>query len=178
MAQNNHRTEKVAVGKDVISVDRTLFPDLNLEPVHQTDNPVYQRFKARQRAGIKVQLPDHVNNGEDKYFSPIFNQDGGSCGSAQNIAYMFGHEINAWRGLDGSLPENMYPTHFTWLLTYQNSDKEVMACTNGIPNVVTYGGRTYSRLFGAQTHDDNDYGWMQGYDKWFSAMWNRAESSF
>jgi FOG: PKD repeat len=178
MAQNNHRTEKVTVGKDVISVDRTLFPDLNLEPVHQTDNPVYQRFKARQRAGVKTELPDHVNNGEDKYFSPIFNQDGGSCGSAQNIAYMFGHEINAWRGLDGSLPENMYPTHFTWLLTYQNSDKEVMACTNGIPNVVTYGGRTYSRLFGAQTHDDNDYGWMQGYDKWFSAMWNRAESSF
>jgi len=91
---------------------------------------------------------------------------------------MFAHELNAYRDLDGSLPENMYPTHFTWLLTYQNSDKEVMACTNGIPNIVTYGGRTYSRLFGAQTHDDNDYGWMQGYDKWFSAMWNRGESTF
>ena len=53
IAQNNHKTEKTVVGKDVISVDRTLFPDLNLEPVHQTDNPVYQRFKARQRAGIR-----------------------------------------------------------------------------------------------------------------------------
>ncbi|MBR4433171.1 MAG: PKD domain-containing protein [Bacteroidaceae bacterium] len=178
VARVGDKTEKVLVGDKTIKVDRRLFPDLRLEPSGPTDNPVYRRFKARQRAGVKVQLPDHVNNGEDKYFSPIFNQDGGSCGSAQNIAYMFGHEINAWRDLDGSLPENMYPTHFTWLLTYQNSDKEVMACTNGIPNVVTYGGRTYSRLFGAQTHDDNDYGWMQGYDKWFSAMWNRAESSF
>ena len=172
------KTEMVRVGDKTIKVDRRLFPDFDPTPVNPTDNPVYERFKARQRAGVRVELPDHVNNGEDKYFSPIFNQDGGSCGSAQNIAYMFGHEINAWRDLDGSLPENMYPTHFTWLLTYQNSDKEVMACTNGIPNVVTYGGRTYSRLFGAQTHDDNDYGWMQGYDKWFSAMWNRAESSF
>ena len=70
-AQNNHKTEKVLVGDKAISIDRTLFPDFNLEPVHQTDNPVYQRFKARQRAGVKVQLPDHVNNGEDKYFSPI-----------------------------------------------------------------------------------------------------------
>ena len=172
------QTDLLPVGDKVVPIDRKLYPDLNLNPVNQTDNPVYQRFKARQKAGMKVQLPDHVNNGEDKYFSPIFNQDGGSCGSAQNIAYMFGHEINSYRDLDGSLPENMYPTHFTWLLTYQNSDKEVMACTNGIPNIVTYGGRTYSRLFGAQTHDDNDYGWMQGYDKWFSAMWNRAESSF
>lgn len=172
------QTDKVLVGDKVVPVDRNLYPDLRLEPSGPTDNPVYRRFKARQLAGISTELPDHVNNGEDKYFSPIFNQDGGSCGSAQNIAYMFGHEINAYRDLDGSLPENMYPTHFTWLLTYQNSDKEVMACTNGIPNIVTYGGRTYSRLFGAQTHDDNDYGWMQGYDKWFSAMWNRAESTF
>jgi|GEM_PF-114902 len=172
------QTDKVLVGDNVIPVDRKLYPDLRLEPSGPTDNPVYRRFKARQQAGVSAPLPDHVNNGEDKYFSPIFNQDGGSCGSAQNIAYMFGHEINAYRDLDGSLPENMYPTHFTWLLTYQNSDKEVMACANGIPNIVTYGGRTYSRLFGAQTHDDNDYGWMQGYDKWFSAMWNRAESTF
>ena len=42
----------------------------------------------------------------------------------------------------------------------------------------TYGGRTYSRLFGPQTHDDPDYGWMQGYDKWYSAMWNKSAYDF
>ena len=40
--------------------------------------------------------PDHVNNAESRYFPPVFNQDGGSCGSASRIGYMFTHEINAF----------------------------------------------------------------------------------
>lgn len=160
----------------VIKVDRKAYPDLNLQPFSGEAPADYKaRRKARaQGKAPAIELPPYVYNGEDKYFPPIFNQDGGSCGSAQNIGYMFTHEINSLRDLDASLPENQYPTHFTWLLTYQNSDKEDMARANGIPNVPTYGGRTYSRLFGAQTHDDNFYGWMTGYDKWYSAMWNRA----
>lgn len=160
----------------VIKVDRSKFPDLSFIRQGQLPTPHAARRKA-QAHKAPAKLPDHVNNGIDKYFPPIVNQDGGSCGSAQNIYYMFTHEINAVRDADASDPVNQYPTHFTWLLTYQNSDKEVMARTNGIPNVVTYGGKTYSRLFGNQTHEDNDYGWMQGYDKWYSAMWNRAAST-
>ncbi|MBQ9294127.1 MAG: PKD domain-containing protein [Bacteroidaceae bacterium] len=161
----------------VVKIDRSVFPDLKYDvtPKAKPADYVVRRKKARKAA---AQLPPYVYNGQDKYFPPIFNQDGGSCGSAQSIAYMFGHEINSYRDADGSLPENQYPTHFTWLLTYQNSDKDDMARAIGIPNVPTYGGRTYSRLFGAQTHDDNDYGWMQGYDKWFSAMWNKTAYSF
>ena len=163
-----------------VKVDRKIFPDLDLNQLPQTPPAEYiARRKARAEGReAQIQLPPAVNNGEDKYFPPIFNQDGGSCGSAQNIGYMFTHEINAWRDLDASLPENQYPTHFTWLLTYSNSGKEEMAMANGIPTVATYGGRTYSRLFGAQTCDDSDFGWMQGYDKWYSAMWNRAAGSF
>ena len=133
------------------------------------------RRKARKAA---PQLPPYVYNGQDKYFPPIFNQDGGSCGSAAAIGYQFTHEMNSYRDLDASLPENQYPSHFTWLMAYQTSTTEGMAKGNGIPNVPTYGGRTYSRLFGAQTHVDPDYGWMQGYDKWFSAMWNRTAYEF
>lgn len=161
-----------------IVIDRKLYPDAELVPKHLSEAPYAARRRARIMEGKTVELPDHVNNGEDKYFPPIFNQDGGSCGSAQSIGYMFTHEIDTWRDVDASLPENQYPTHFTWLLTYNGSDKEVMARTNGVPNVVTYGGRTYSKLFGSQTHDDVDFGWMQGYDKWYSAMWNRASASF
>ena len=161
----------------VIKVDRSVFPNWKYEDSGKSQPAEYvARRKMRAKQG-RVKLPAYVNNGESKYFPPIFNQDGGSCGSAQNVAYMFTHEINSYRDLDASLPENQYPSHFTWLLTYHNSDKEDMLKATGVPNVPTYGGRTYSRLFGAQTHEDNDFGWMQGYDKWYSAMWNRTLGS-
>ena len=155
----------------VVKIDRSVFPDLkyDVSPRPQPADYVARR-KARK---AKPQLPPYVYNGQDKYFPPIFNQDGGSCGSAAAIGYQFTHEMNSYRDADASLPENQYPSHFTWLLAYQTSDTEGMASAIGIPNVPTYGGRTYSRLFGAQTHDDPDYGWMQGYDKWYSAMWNK-----
>ena len=157
----------------VIKVDTSVFPNFQPNAVSASQPAEYvARRKARAKQG-KVKLPLFVNNGDSKYFPPIFNQDGGSCGSAQNVAYMFTYEINSYRDLDASLPENQYPSHFTWLLTYHNSDKEDMLKAIGVPNVPTYGGRTYSKLFGPQTHDDNDFGWMQGYDKWYSAMWNR-----
>ncbi len=157
----------------VVKIDRSIFPDLRYDA---TSTPQPADYVARRKARAKkgaVELPPVVNNGQDKYFPPIINQDGGSCGSAQSIYYMFTHEINSVRDLDASLSENQYPTHFTWLLTGQTSSKEDMAKTTGIPNVPTYGGRTYSRLFGSQINDDPDYGWMQGYDKWYSAMWNK-----
>lgn len=158
----------------VVKIDRSVFPDLKYEVASKPQPAAYvARRKANAKQG-KIELPPYVYNGESKYFPPIFNQDGGSCGSAQSIGYMFTHEINCYRDADASLPENQYPSHFTWLLSYQTSNTTGMAQANGIPNVPTYGGRTFSRLFGAQTHEDPDYGWMQGYDKWYSAMWNRV----
>ena len=161
----------------VIKVDRSVFPNFKYEEATKPQPAEYvARRKARAKQG-KTKLPAFVYNGDTKYFPPIFNQDGGSCGSAQSIGYAFTHEMSCYRDLDASLPENQYPSHFTWLLAYQTSTTDGMAQAIGIPNVPTYGGRTYSRLFGAQTHDDPDYGWMQGYDKWYSAMWNKSASS-
>ncbi len=160
----------------VVKIDRSVFPNLKYDV---TPKPQPADYVARRKARrAKVQLPPFVYNGQDKYFPPIFNQDGGSCGSAAAIGYQFTHEMNSYRDADASLPENQYPSHFTWLLAYQTSTTEGMAKAIGIPNVPTYGGRTYSRLFGAQTHDDPDYGWMQGYDKWYSAMWNKTAYDF
>ena len=161
----------------VVKIDRSVFPDLKYDAVPKAKPADYVARRKRGRKA-KAQLPPFVYNGQDKYFPPIFNQDGGSCGSAAGVGYQFTHEINSYRDADASLPENQYPSHFTWLMAYQTSTTEGMAKGNGIPNVPTYGGRTYSRLFGAQTHDDPDYGWMQGYDKWYSAMWNRSAYDF
>ena len=42
-----------------------------------------------------------------------------------------------------------------------------------------YGGSTYSKLFGNQDCSAPDFGWMQGYDKWYAAMFNRiSHNSF
>ena len=123
--------------------------------------------------------PDHVNNAESCFFPPVFNQDGGSCGSASRIGYMFTYEIDAFRHADASKTENIYPTHFTWLLTNSHSGKEGMAMANGIPDATVYGGTTYSKIFGNQDCGSADFGWMQGYDKWYSAMFNRiSHNSF
>ncbi|MCM1107773.1 MAG: PKD domain-containing protein [Clostridium sp.] len=128
-----------------------------------------------QAADSVTVRPDHVNNALTPCFPPVFSQDGGSCGSASRIGYMFTHEINAFRGANSSQLSNIYPTHFTWLLTNSHSGKEGMAMANGIPDATVYGGTTYSRLFGNQDCAHEDFGWMQGYDKWYSAMFNRIE---
>ena len=147
-------------------VDYKKYPDFS--PRLKVDKKLVATQSASER-------PDHVNNAESIYFPPVINQVGGSCGSASRIYYMFTYEINRLRGVSGKLPENQYPTHFTWLYTNSGSGKEDMAIGNGIPNNPTYGGQLYSKLFGIQDCSDTDFGWMQGYDKWYSAMFNRLD---
>ena len=64
-----------------------------------------------------------------------------------------------------------------YLLAYQHSDREDIIQKNGIPTVAVYGGRTYSDVFGEQECRDETNGRMQGYDKWYSAMFNRSVST-
>lgn len=151
-------------------VDRTKYPDYS-----DKINPDYSLMKPMNVSVAKAvaKRPDHVNNAETPYFPPVFNQAGGSCGSASRICYMFSHELNSFRGLDGKDPNNYYPSHFVWLLTNGNSGKDDFVQFVGVPSAATYGGQTFSKYFGYQECEQNDFGWMQGYDKWYSAMFNR-----
>ena len=163
-----------------IAWDKDSYPDYN--PTPRYDNQWLNKAKARMkiRKAQGETRPDHWNNAETEAFPPVINQSAGSCGSASRIYYMFTHEMNAARHANGKLPENIYPTHFTWLLTWVSSQgKEILAQHNGIPNSVVYGGKTYSEIFGYQDCDDgqSNYGWMQGYDKWFHAMHNRLTNT-
>lgn len=154
-------------------VDRSKYPDYSslLTPNYSLlEKSVVNRSA---NGAVDAPLPDHVNNAELKFFPPVFNQAGGSCGSASRICYMFTHEINAFRNLDGSNPANYYPSHFVWLLTYGNSGKDAFVQHVGVPSAELYGGQTYSAQFGNQDCGNKDFGWMQGYDKWFAAMHNR-----
>lgn len=159
-------------------VDRSKYPDYAPFDASKQKHMPQTVNRGSAKAMNRGQRPDHVNNALSMYYPPIFNQSGGSCGSAQAIGYMFTHEMNSWRNKDASLEENQYPTHFTWLFTTPDVPKIDIMVANGIPNVTTYGGRTYSKLFGYQDTDNYYFGWMQGYDKWYAAMFNRSKEFF
>lgn len=144
-----------------------------------------QTLKARKQGStgsaksksLRDQRPDHVNNQATNFFPPIFNQSGGSCGSSANVAYMLCYELNSLKNRDAKHnTDYQLPSHFTWLTCSNTCPEQTMAERNGIPSVTVYGGQTYSKYFGLQDTEEKDVGWMQGYDKWYSAMFNRART--
>ncbi|MCM1029428.1 MAG: DUF5013 domain-containing protein [Pseudoflavonifractor sp.] len=158
-------------------VDLTKYPDYSTKTNPNPALMIYGRGVGNVEPGAAIpsrsSRPDHVDNGKTKYFPPVFNQHGGSCGSASRIRYMFTEELASYRDVDAKLDENNYPTHFVWLLTNGNSGKNEFVQYIGVPSAAEYGGQTYSSLFGGQVETNNDFGWMNGYDKWLSAMHNR-----
>ena len=160
------------------NVDLSKYPDWRpYDPALQRHMP-QKTTHGKARSGSATQRPDHLNNALSMFFPPVFNQSGGSCGSAQAIGYIFTHDMNNMRNLDASFEENQYPSHFTWLFTNTDVPKYDMGVANGIPNVSHYGGRTYSNNFGYQVPENYYFGWMQGYDNWFNAMFNRMTGFF
>lgn len=154
-----------------------------------TSNPDYSLVhgaivkKATQTKGrapiapaVNYGLPDHVNNGANKYFrSPIANQAGNSCGITSRFAHMMAYELNAYRDKDGSLAENMLPPHFAFVPAYkEDPNKENYAKYIGVPDGVTFGGTNVSSIYGGPySESSNNYGRMQGYENWHKAMFNR-----
>ena len=73
-------------------VDLTKYPDYS--PKTYPNALLMVRKSVMKASGEVSQRPSHVNNADYKFMSPVFNQDGGSCGSASRIRYMFTHELN------------------------------------------------------------------------------------
>ncbi|MCX6235454.1 MAG: T9SS type A sorting domain-containing protein [Bacteroidetes bacterium] len=121
-------------------------------------------------------LPSSVDNSQEPYFRPIFNQDGGSCGQASGIGYAFTYEIDFARGIPANTMVNQYPTHFTW--NFLNGgvgggswywDGWMIIHADGCPNVADYGG---SMWYGGQSR------WMSGYESYYNGMHNRVLDMF
>ncbi|MBQ8099159.1 MAG: leucine-rich repeat protein [Bacteroidaceae bacterium] len=138
-------------------------------------SPLSDYIPVRTIQSEDAERPDYVNNAKLNYFPPVMNQAGGSCGSASYESYALTYEINSLLRRSGIRTSAQFPSHWLYLLAYQHSDREEVLQKNGIPTANIYGGRTYSNLFGNQEWGDADNGRMQGYDKWLSAMYNRAE---
>ncbi|HOW24309.1 MAG TPA: FlgD immunoglobulin-like domain containing protein [Bacteroidales bacterium] len=121
-------------------------------------------------------LPPMVDNSQQPYFRPIFNQDGGSCGQASGMGYCFTYEIDCERQVPANNLVTQYPTHYTWnFLNGGNGggswhfDGWVIVKADGCPNVLDWGG-------------DFAYGgwsrWMSGYDDYYNGMHNRVLDIF
>lgn len=117
-------------------------------------------------------IPSSVDNSQQPYFRPIFNQDGGSCGQASGIGYTFTYEINYMRDLTANTVQTQYPTHFTW--NFLNGgvgsgswyfDGWQIIKADGCPNVFDWGGTFY---YGGQSR------WMSGYQQYYNGMQNRV----
>lgn len=180
-AQSNDESGKV----DRVPVNRNAYPDY-VDP-QEAWEPEPSLLKYKQMAGnsdrakamrraAASEFPDHWDNADFKHFPAVFNQSGGSCGSASRISYMFTHEMNSFRDADASDLYNRYPSHFVWLLTYGNSGKDAFVQYVGVPSAKTYGGITTSSIYGSNADtQDPDFGWMQGYDKWYEGFFNRMQ---
>lgn len=131
-----------------------------------------ERYKKSGRT-----LPYKINNTELMYFRPIFNQMGGSCAQASGVAYVYTYEMNSMNGTDASLPENQFPTHYTY--NFLNGGSGENGSTyfggwdiingGGVPTVAEYGG-----LWPSTDPLTMHKLWMNGFDKYKSGMNNRV----
>ncbi len=160
--------------------DMEKYPDL---PDPNPKNINYELYRKMVRRVKRAEAqgkrrPDHVNNALNPSFPPIINQSGGSCGAASSIYYQFTNQINTARFTAADSDERRYSTHFPWMLNTNGTDGtgyDRLGREVGIASVAVYGGTTYSRIYGRSGQDDqdDDCGWMQGYDSWFATMHNR-----
>ena len=170
------------MAQNTYPVDRSKYKDYS--PIFAPDASLMKHVtlpistnKAATRATSKPKLPAYVNNANAKWFPPIFNQTGGSCGVSSRVGYMMTYEWNAFRLSDASKTENRLPPHFQYPFSYNGLGKEQMAMYVGYPTGDVYGGWDISSIYGAYETNANDAGWMQGYESWHNAMFNRITSS-
>lgn len=151
-------------------------PDWRLMSNVKTSLPwagTHRKAPRKVIGGVVEGLPTHVNNAEKKWFPPVFNQTGGSCGASSRIGYMMTYEWNAFHLSDAAIDGNRLPPHFEYPFSYDNLSKDQMAIYVGYPDGAHYGGWDVSSTYGTYETTANDAGWMQGYDNWYNAMLHR-----
>ncbi len=124
---------------------------------------------------LKKDLPYRLDNSLQPYFRGVFIQANGSCAQASGVGYTFTYEINRVRNTNAKLPENQFPTHYTYNFLNDGSgangsfytDGWEIIRANGIPNVVDYGGLYI-----------NPQIWISGYEKYEHGFDNRVEDYF
>ena len=157
-------------------------PDPNGEPWYVGGFSISPEEEAEMKKEVKPltlegrksklkNLPSEIDNSLNAdLFRPIFNQLGGSCSQASGVAYVFTYEMNYHRGLSSALPQNQYPSHYTYnFLNSGSGDNGSNYYTGwkiiqeiGCPSLDLYGG----------LYPIGNNGWMSGYDAYYAGMHN------
>ena len=168
-AQNNTRSFNTSISSQL---------DKPAESFSPSDSPALVNLPVLKipPSLLKATLPDHLDNSGQPYFRDLFVQVNNECGQFTSIAFNFTYEINYRRNTPANIPENQYPTHFTYNfmnggygwhgVSYFHSYEIVK--TNGHPNVADYGGIAT----GGPSR------WLSGYDKYYNGMFNKLENVY
>jgi len=121
-------------------------------------------------------LPDKLDNSTQPYFRPLFDQLSSECGQAAAIAFTYTYEINYTRNTPANVPENQYPTHYTYNfmnggfgwhgVSYFHSFE--IARSNGHPTVEDFG----------TLNECGPSFWMSGYEKYYNGMFNKIDEVY
>lgn len=131
----------------------------------------------------KGSLPSSIDNSQNKYFRPIFNQTNGSCGQASGVGYNFTYAIDFARNLAANTSSNQYPTHYTYNFLNGGADLgsfyfdgwEIINA-NGCPNIDTYNSENAVGDYALASK--GLVGWMTGYNNYYNGMKNRTLEVF
>jgi hypothetical protein len=143
---------------------------------------VYDSLRASQLPVLKLpeqyrfkSLPPVVDNSVFPCFAGIHDQyTFYSCQQFCSVEYAFAYEENRLRGLDGKLPENRYPAHYTW--NFENRGAQDVGVSFFYSfDVLKQQGHPTMDLFG-DNKEKQTTGWMTGYDKYYAGMHNRLKT--
>jgi hypothetical protein len=125
---------------------------------------------------LKKTLPSVHDNSEQPFYRELFVQVANECGQYSAIAFNFTYEINFRRNLPANIPENLYPTHYTynfdnggygWYGVNYFQSYEIVR-TNGQPSEADYGG----------TAAGGPSRWLSGYKNYYRGMQNKLENVY
>ena len=117
-----------------------------------------------------------VDNSENKFMRPIFQQSHGCCAQASGVAYVFTYEINWLRDLPADsviYEENQYPTHFTYNFLNNGNPNNISTIESGW-DIIKENGCPTIQTFGSMDANGDPTQWMTGYANYNIALQNKV----
>ena len=122
-------------------------------------------------------MPDSLDNSPYMWFPGILDQlNYYACQQFCGPAYTFAYEMNRLRNVDGKLPENKYPAHYTWHFFNDGEQFVGVNFLHSFHAMMEQGHMTIAD-YGA---DSAQFcvGWIDGYEKYYRAMQNRIHNVY
>lgn len=133
----------------------------------------FKRFDPSQCSSYLLEaLPSSVDNTKSKYFPPIINQEGNSCGSASNIHYIYTYEVNRLLDRSGSELSNISSYMNAWNHLNGGVGEGVFAFD--IYDFVKTNGNVVESDFQTLSHTE----WPNGYPIYKNGMQYRIEEYY